>query len=80
VDRFREDPVFVNEVKSPKGAVGLPQNSHIPVVQSLLGSLRTTPVFFLRLGVYSYLKSVELLVLMVGFQELGCVNRATNLV
>jgi hypothetical protein len=67
VDRFREDPVFVNEVKSPKGAVGLPQNSHILVVQGLLGSLRITLVFFLRLGVYCYLKSIELLVLMVGF-------------
>ena len=56
MDRFREDPVFVNEVKSPKGAVGLPQNSHVPVVQSLLGSLGTMLVFFLRLGVYCYLK------------------------
>ena len=59
--------MFVNEVKSPEGAVGLPQNSHILIVKDLLSSYRVVLVFLLHLGMCCYLKSVELLMLMVDF-------------
>ena len=80
MNRFREDPVFINEVKSPEGVVGLPQNSHTLVIQDSLSLHGVVVVFFLHLSVHRYLESIELFVLLVGFEKLGRVNWAEKLV
>ncbi len=80
MNRFREDPVFINEVESPKGVIGLPQDSHTLVIQDSLSLHGVLVVFFLHLRAHRYLESIELFVLLVGFKELGRVNWAEKLV
>jgi hypothetical protein len=79
-DWFSENPVFIDEVKSPERVVGLPQNSHTLVIQDSLSLHGVVVVFFLYLSVHRYLESVELLVVLVGFENLSCVNWAAKLV
>ena len=71
--------MFVNEVKSPEGVVRLPQNFHALVVQDSLSLHGVVVVLFLHLSVHRYLESIELLVLLVGFEKLSRTNWAEKL-